>query len=93
MSEWVKITKRPMDEDERKEWSQRLGFAINKEAMICSSLPDDGDRVLVCYKSGFIEIDTFRNEYEGCYFEENEDMDGIVAWMPLPEPWKGEKDA
>ena len=88
MSEWVKITKRPMDEEERQEWSERLGFDIEyEEAVIYSNLPDDGDRVLVCHENGFIEIDTFRDEYEGCYFEENGEIDGIIAWMPLPAPY------
>lgn len=37
-------------------------------------------------------IDKFENDPDyGCSFEENGDMDGIVAWMPLPEPWKGEE--
>ena len=90
---WHVISKRPMDEDERKEWSERLGYDVEYEdAYIYSNLPDDGEKVLVCSSWGNVGIDTFYNDCEGAYFEENGDMDGIVAWMPLPEPYKEESD-
>lgn len=42
--EWIPITTRPMTEDERKEWSEKLDFNINDddEAIIYGNLPDDG---------------------------------------------------
>lgn len=92
--EWIPITTRPMTEDERKEWSEQLDFNISddEEAIIYCNLPDDGQRVLVYHKySGEVGIDTFFDDDEGCYFEENGDMDGITHWMPLPEPPKEEK--
>lgn len=93
MSEWIPIKTRPMDEEERIEWSERLGYDIEYEDAVIyvSQLPDNGEEVLTCDRYGTVQVDTFANDPEcGCYFEENEDMDGIVAWMPLPEPWKGE---
>ena len=91
---WQMIQTRPMDEDERKEWSEKLGYDIEyEEAVIYTGpLPDDGQEVLV-YKHpwGGISIDKFEEDPDyGCSFEENGDMDGIVAWMPLPEPPKEE---
>ena len=84
-----------MDEDERREWSERLGYDIDYEdaVLYVSQLPDDGQTVLTCNIYGSICIDTFRSDPDdGCYFEENGDMDGIVAWMPLPPPYGGEQD-
>lgn len=86
--QWHVITKTPMTEDERKEWSELLGYDVEYEdAFIYSNLPDDGQEVLVSTQYGVYE-DTFRQDEE-CYFEANGDMDGILAWMPLPEPYKG----
>jgi len=99
---WIPITSRPMDEEERIEWSEKLGYDIandDGEALIYTSqLPDDGQEVLVCGKYGFgstpiVWIDTFYSDPDyGCYFEENGDMDGIVAWMPLPKPYGEEEE-
>lgn len=92
---WIPIKTRPMDEEERAEWSEKFGYDLeNDEAVIYTSqLPDDGQEVITCSRYGAVRIDTFENDPDyGCSFEENGDMEGIVAWMPLPEPWKGEED-
>lgn len=89
--QWHPIKKRPMDDEERKEWSERLGYDIEYEdAYIYSNLPDDGEEVLVCYSWGSVRIDRFYDDCEGAYFEDNGDLDGIVAWMPLPKPYAPE---
>lgn len=91
VSEWIPITTRPMDEEERLEWSEKLGYDIEyDDALIYTSqLPDDGQEVLVCGRNGRVWIDTFMSDPDyGCYFEDNGDMDGIVAWMPLPKPYR-----
>ena len=92
---WIPIKSRPMDEEERIEWSERLGYDIEYEDAVIyvSQLPDDGEEVITCNRYGGIRMDTFYNDPDyGCYFEENGDMDGIVAWMPLPKPYKDEQD-
>jgi hypothetical protein len=93
---WIKIESRPMAEEERKEWSERIGYDIEYEDAIIytSELPDDGQEVIVCNKWGRVWIDTFSNDPDyGVGFEENGDMDGIVAWMSLPEPPKEDANA
>ena len=90
---WIPIKTRPMDDDERKEWSAKLGYDIEDEEAVIyvSQLPDDGQDVLVCKKWGGVSIDTFGYDPDyGVFFEENGDMDGIIAWMPLPAPPKEE---
>jgi hypothetical protein len=93
---WIKIESRQMTEEERKEWSERIGYDIEYEDAIIytSKLPDDGQEVLVCNKWGNVWIDTFSNDPDyGVGFEENGDMDGIVAWMPKPKPYEPPKEA
>lgn len=88
---WIAVTARPMDNEERLEWSEKLGYDIeyNEALIYTSQLPDDGQEVLTCDRYGNVKIDTFESDPDyGCYFDENGDMDGIVAWMPLPEPYK-----
>lgn len=92
---WIPIKTRPMDEEERAEWSERLGYDIEGEDALIyvSQPPDDGQEVLICSRYGTVRIDRFENDPDyGCFFEEKGDMDGIVAWMPLPEPWRGEEE-
>lgn len=93
--EWIPVTSRPMDEEERAEWSAKIGYDIEYEDAIIytSKLPDDGQEVLVCNEWGHVWIDTFSNDPDyGVGFEENGDMDGIVAWMPKPKPYKPPKE-
>lgn len=92
---WIPIKTRPMDEKERAEWSEKLGYDIEYEDAVIytSQLPEDGQEVLTCSRYGTVQIDRFENDPDyGCSFEENGDMDGIVAWMPLPEPYQKEGD-
>ena len=91
--QWHPITSRPMDEEERECWKELRGYTLeDDETVIYSGTPDDGDEVLVCTAGGNVFIDTFYSDPDnGCYFEENGDMDGIVAWMPLPKPYKAER--
>lgn len=92
---WIKIESRPMTEEERKEWSDHIGYDIEYENAIIytSELPDDGQEVLVCNKWGHVWIDTFSDDPDyGVGFEGNGDMDGIVAWMPKPKPYEPPKE-
>ena len=52
MSKWIPIKTRPMDDEERKEWSDRWGYDLEDDeaVMYVSQLPDDGQEVLICVK-------------------------------------------
>lgn len=91
--EWIPLKTRPMDEDERQEWSEKYGYKLeDDEAVIYTSqLPDVGQEVLICMRSGEIRIDSFDDDADGCYFFEYDDMENVAAWMPLPKPYKGGK--
>ena len=90
--EWVPIKKIPMDAEERAEYSVLLGHDLeDDEAVMYSNLPEDGETVLVSTEFGYVTVDTFVQDDMGCYFEDNMDMEGIVAWMPLPKPYDMER--
>jgi hypothetical protein len=92
-NEWISVKSRPMDAEERKEWSEKFGYDLSDDEAVIfvSQMPDDNQEVLVCTKWGRIYVDKFLEDPDyGVSFEENGDMDGIVAWMPLPEPPKEE---
>lgn len=88
---WIKIESRPMDDEERKYYSEHYGYDLDDhEAVIyCCQLPENGQEVLVCNEYGHIWLDTFDDDPDyGVGFETNGDMDGLVAWMPLPKPYE-----
>lgn len=91
---WIPFESRPMDDEEREYYSEMTGFDMSDDAvMYCSKLPEDGQEVLVCNKYGSVWQDIFCNDPDyGVGFETHGDMDGLVAWMPMPEPYKPEEE-
>lgn len=55
-------------------------------------MPDDGERILVQIKWGDIELDECYID-DGISLDSGRDwIDDIVAWKPLPEPYKEENN-
>ena len=81
---WIPIKTRPMTEEEIQEHECDYGFIYN------CSLPDDGQDTLIQTPFG-IRFATFYNDTQyGCYWEGYEDDGDVLAWMPLPQPYKAE---
>ena len=78
---WIPFTMRELTTEEKEEHPE-WDYIMDCE------LPDDGEEILVS-DGKFIWSDTFINDGDGCYLDSNTDLDGC-AWMPLPEPWRGE---
>ena len=93
-SNWIPFTTRPMDKEELEEYGELLGCGpegidLEDAVVFNCELPEDGQRVLITNSWGDVVIDKFeRDDFVG--FEENGDMDGYLAWMPLPEPYRKE---
>lgn len=88
---WIPIKTRPLTGEEKVLFSDR---EYNEDSFFIFDcpLPDDDQEVLICLKWGAIMIDTFcRDENDGCYFE-SYDEEEVIAWMPLPEPYKAESE-
>lgn len=72
----------------------------DEEGMIIGSLPEEGKEVFITVY-GQVEIDSFGCDVEydeslgesRCeWFCENNDIEDVRAWMPLPEPYKAESE-
>lgn len=82
---WIPVKTRPMTEEEKEYYSEYL---VDGNGMIYEcTLPDDGQEVLITSKFGSIEKTTFYTDC-GNYFENYEDYDEVIAWQPLPQPYK-----
>ena len=82
---WIPVKTRPMTEEEKEYYSEYL-FKGNGLIYECP-LPDDGQEVLITSKYGNVDKTTFYTDC-GNYFENYEDYDEVIAWQPLPEPFK-----
>lgn len=66
---------------------------------VSERLPEYGREVLTCNDGGYIEIQSCESTYTywenqfGDWSAIDEDLwDEVVAWMPLPEPYKGAEE-
>lgn len=61
---------------------------------VSERLPEELEDVLVCTKSGYVTCGCYVNDYNYRCVDEDLflNLGDVVAWMPLPKPWKGEKD-
>ena len=62
---------------------------------VTERLPEYRKEVLTCSNGGFIEIQSLEESYGG-YWENQKgdwsDFDEVIAWMPLPQPYKVESE-
>lgn len=67
----------------RGEW-----ISVNKK------LPDDGKWAIWCNNDGVIEIARFKEDCYNHFYPNGTsfELEDAVAWMPLPEPYKGGED-
>ena len=63
--------------------------------ILCSErLPEEGEKVLLVDEDGDIDIGRMIRTNNGCLFDASTwlyDIDEWQAWMPLPEPYRGDK--
>lgn len=58
-------------------------------------LPEEDERVMISTRNGVVKEGTYTERYgytmRKGFFTENcfEDLQGVTAWQPLPEPYKG----
>lgn len=96
-SEWIPIKTRPMTDVEEKEVCGKWGIkdgtleAWEKKVFTCR-LPDKNQQILISTPWGIsLDVCTW-DEDGGIGLEERGDWDGVLAWMPVPEPYKPETE-
>jgi len=85
--QWIPVETRDMTEEEKKEMFETWEYCTESDCWKYDCpLPEDGQEILVSTKWG-VSLDTFCVD-EGCWFENHPDRGEVLAWMPLPEPYK-----
>lgn len=94
--QWIPIMLRPMTEEEKTKRFIIFGEdAIYEDMKVFDCpMPEDGQEILISTPWG-VSKDIGDNDIDGegfiCYgLEEHGDFDNVLAWMPLPEPYKEE---
>ena len=89
---WIPIKTRPMTEEEKEHFFEYADSRCDDTYTILDCpLPDDGQEVILSV-NGYVSTDIFcRDSADGCYFE-SYDIDDVNAWMPLPQPYKAERE-
>ena len=92
---WIPIKTRPMTDEEIEYYAEHYGYDVEGDwaVMFDCPMPEDGQEVWVCFKSGYVAEDVCDNDDVMIGLEGNGDWDDVVAWMPKirPEPYKGEE--
>lgn len=78
--EWIPVKTKELTAEEKEEYP-------DSTFMWDCHLPDDDQDVLITTSWGDVMICTFCCDDLGSYFDEM-DVDDVLAWMPLPEPYK-----
>ena len=89
-AEWIKVSARTLTEEEMKDSESEADIKLE------CPLPEDGQEVLLTVngrKGPSVVVDIFCEVTEyGSYFE-NWDWEDIIAWAPMPEPYREEEKA
>lgn len=81
---WIKVSYREMTREEAEE------FGVETDCwMYDCDLPEDNTEVLITSAYGYVDKVEFCRDVDGsCWFDGYEDFDEVIAWMPVPEPYK-----
>lgn len=88
MSEWIPIKFRPMTDEEKKYYEEYPDV----EEMFDCSMPEDGQEILITTAYGTVLADVCCVDNYGYGLEKYEDWMDVLAWMPMPEPYKAESE-
>lgn len=89
-SGWIPIKMRPGTDEEYEEFSKYADCPREDFRVFECQLPDDDQEVLITTLWGIVCIDTWHKDIDCSWFEDHEDIDDVIAWMPLPEGYKKE---
>ena len=87
-SGWIPVKWHEITEDERVKEEYPSEWLVHLDCI----LPEDGEEILITTKHGYVGKDTAYCD-DGYYLDSGCDwVDDVVAWMPLPEPYKAESE-
>lgn len=80
VDEWIPVTYHKTTEEDGVD-KERYPFFLD------CRLPDNGQEIIICMKNGYVCTDTSFDD-DGCYLDSGIDWMDVIAWQPLPEPYK-----
>ena len=94
-SSWNPIKTEKISDDEKKELAEKYDMSpedFDDCWRYACKMPEDEQECLITTSVwGYVCIDTFHIDEDGAmYFEDHEDEDDVLAWMPLPKPYTKE---
>ncbi len=82
--EWIPIKWHVITEEERIREEYPADWAVFLDCV----MPEDEQEILITTKNGYVEKDKCLKD-DGFYLDSGYGwVDDVVAWMPLPEPYK-----
>ena len=92
--QWIPIRMASMTEEEKTKLFIKYGEdAVHEDMKIfVSPMPEDGQEILISTPWGVMKDNVEYDDYGGIGLEEHGDFDNVLAWMPLPEPYKEDDD-
>ena len=82
---WVPVKWHEITDEER----EREGYPKDWVVHIDCEMPSDEQKILVTTRWGTVEADVCYEDGEFSLDSGYDWIDDIIAWMPLPEPYKG----
>lgn len=93
---WIPVKTRPLTDEELRFYYDQYGNDNIPEYMLDCPLPEDGQEILITFqmKDGkrCVANDICACDEWGYYLENYNDFGCVIAWMPLPEPYKQESE-
>lgn len=89
--DWIPVTYRPMDKEEREMAESEIGKLTDEEALIFDCpMPEDGEEILISTEH-MVSADICSRDGLWIGLESYGDWFGVLAWMPMPDPYKKEE--
>lgn len=82
---WIPVKFRPLTEEEQEEYPDYCYMAD-------CPMPDDGEEILVTTTHGYVNKDISYFDDGFCLDSGYDWQTDVIAWMPLPEPYKEDSD-
>lgn len=97
-SQWIPITFRQADDEEyektREVYDSYWADLPREECKVYDCrMPDDGQEVLITTSWGAVCEDTYHADDVLAGFEDHDDPDDVIAWMPKPKAYKKEEES
>ena len=83
--DWIPIEHRPGTEEEYAEFSKFGSCPRSEFKVYTNEMPEDGQDVLITTKWGTVCEDVYHDDVDASYFEDHDDPDDVIAWMPKPK--------